>query len=76
MKSFMTEFILFSGPSSQKADLTRLGLHRTALLKAFVSISFVDSKFQGLEIAVLEIFSEGLSLVEDLYQATDNLVKC
>lgn len=75
MKSFMTEFILFSGPSSQKADLTRLGLHRAALLKAFVSTSFVDSKFRGLEIAMLEIFSEGLSVVDDLYQTPDNLVK-
>lgn len=45
----------------------RVGLCRAALLKAFVSTSFVDSNFQGIEMAVLKIFSEGLSLVWKIF---------
>lgn len=45
----------------------RRGLCRAALLKAFVSTSFVDSDFQGIEMAVLKIFSEGLSLVWKIF---------
>lgn len=45
----------------------KLGLCRAALLKPFVSISFVDSNFQGLEMAVWRIFSEGLSLVWKIF---------
>lgn len=63
----MMEFILFSEPSSPKADYRRPGLCRAALLKAFVSTSFVDSHFQGIEMAVLKIFSEGLSLVWKIF---------
>lgn len=40
---------------------------QAALLMAFVSTSFVDSNFQGLEMAVLKIFSEGLSLVWKIF---------
>ena len=40
---------------------------QAALLTAFVSTSFVDSNFQGLERAVSKIFSEGLSLVWKIF---------
>lgn len=45
----------------------RLGLCRAALLKAFVSTSFVDSNLQDIEMSVLKIFSEGLSLVRKIF---------
>lgn len=45
----------------------RLWLNRAALLKAFVSTFFADSNFQGLEMAVLKIFSEDLRLVWKIF---------
>lgn len=45
----------------------RLLLNRAALLKAFVSTFFADSNFQGLEMAVLKIFSEDLRLVWKIF---------
>lgn len=47
--------------------LNEAGAVQAALLMAFVSTSFVDSNFQGLEMAVLKIFSEGLSLVWKIF---------